>query len=137
MKKNPSAHCCSSSRRKKRVRNATKHWICEKVKDWLIQDATLGASALQEKLKEHYKVTIHYKRVFDGKNLALKHLYGDWDSSFDNLYRFKAQVESCCPGSLVIIDHHTIADEIRFRRFFFILKPCIEGFLSGCRPYWQ
>ena len=72
MKKNPSAHCCSSSRRKKRVRNATKHWICEKVKDWLIQDATLGASALQEKLKEHYKVTIHYKRVFDGKNLALK-----------------------------------------------------------------
>ncbi|XP_066361349.1 uncharacterized protein [Miscanthus floridulus] len=107
VKKNPSAHCCSSSRRKKRVRNATRHWICEKVKDWLIQDATLGASALQEKLKEHYKVTIHYKRVFDGKNLALKHLYGDWDSSFDNLYRFKAQVESCCP----------------------------EGFLSGCRPY--
>ena len=118
VKKNPSAHCCSSSRRKKRVRNATKHWICEKVKDWLIQDATLGASELQEKLKEHYKVTIHYKREFDGKNLALKHLYGDWDSSFDNLYRFKAQIESCCPGSLVIIDHHTIANEIRFRRFF-------------------
>jgi len=117
------------------VRNATRHWICEKVKDWLIHDATLGASALQEKLKEHYKVTIHYKRVFDGKNLALKHLYGDWDSSFDNLYIFKAQVESCCLGSLVIIDHHTIVDELRFRRFFFALKPCIEGFLSGCRPY--
>jgi hypothetical protein len=64
----------------------------------------------------------------------LKHLYGDWDSSFDNLYRFKAQVKSCCPSSLVIIDHHTIANEIRFRRFF-ALKPCIEGFLSGCRPY--
>jgi hypothetical protein len=42
-----------------------------------VRNATLGASALQEKLKEHYKVTIHYKRVFDGKNLALKHLYGD------------------------------------------------------------
>jgi hypothetical protein len=38
-----------------------------------------------------------------------------------NEARFKAQVESCCPGSLVIIDHHTIADEIGFRRFF-----CLE-----------
>jgi hypothetical protein len=91
------------------------------VKDCLIQDATLGVSTLQEKLKEHYKITIHYKRVFDGNNLALKHLHGDWDNSFDNLYRFMAQVESCCPGSLVIINHHTIEDEIRFRRFF---SPC-------------
>jgi hypothetical protein len=65
----------------------------------------------------------------------LKHLYGDWDSSFDNLYRFKAQIESCYPGSLVIIDHHTINDKIKFRRLFFALKPCIDGFLNGCRPY--
>ena len=37
--------------------------------------------------------------------------------------------------SIVLIDHHTINGKIRFRRFFFALKPCIEGFLSGCRPY--
>lgn len=24
---------------------------------------------------------------------------------------------------------------IRFRRLFFALKPCIDGFLGGCRPY--
>ncbi|XBI79870.1 hypothetical protein VPH35_089192 [Triticum aestivum] len=70
-----------------------------------------------------------------GKLLALKQLYGDWDISFDNLYRFKAQVESCCPGSIVQIDHHTINGKIRFRRIFVAMKPCIEGFLSGCRPY--
>jgi hypothetical protein len=35
----------------------------------------------------------------------------------------------------VIIDHHTISGKIRFRRMFFALKPCIEDFLSGCRPY--
>jgi hypothetical protein len=81
------------------------------------------------------KVNIPYNRVYDGKELALKHHYGDWDSSFDNLYRFKAQIERYCPGSLVIIDHHTINDEIRIRRFFFALKSCIDGFLNGCRPY--
>jgi hypothetical protein len=135
VKKNPCNHDCSSARRKKKVKNATKYWVCEKVKDWLIEDATLGAKELQKKLKEHHKVYIHYKRVYMGKLLALQQLYGDWDSSFDNLYRFKAQVESCCPGSIVQIDHHTINGKIRFKRIFVALKPCIDGFLSGCRPY--
>ena len=67
--------------------------------------------------------------------LALNQLYGNWDSSFDNLFRFKSAIEQCCPGSMVIIDHHTVNEKIRFRRLFFALKPCIEGFLSGCRPY--
>ena len=60
-----------------------------KVKDWLIADATLGVRELQKKLKKHHKVSIHYKRVYMGKELALRPLYGDWDSSFDNLFRFK------------------------------------------------
>jgi len=51
-----------------------------------------------------------------GKDLALKQLYGNWDSSFDNLCRIKAQVESCCPGSLVVIVHHTINSMVRFRK---------------------
>jgi hypothetical protein len=70
-----------------------------------------------------------------GKQLALNQLYGDWDRSFDNLYRFKAVIEKSSPGSLVFIDHHTIKDKTRFRRSFFALKPCIDGFLTGCRPY--
>ena len=28
-----------------------------------------------------------------------------------------------------------VDDKIIFRRFFFALKPCIDGFLAGCRPY--
>jgi hypothetical protein len=67
--------------------------------------------------------------------LADKQLFGSWDSSFDNLYRFKAEVERCNPRSFVVIDHYKIADQIRFNRFFFAMKPCIDGFLKGCRPY--
>ena len=100
------------------MKNETKFWICEKVKDFLIADATLGATELQKKLKEHHKVNINYKRVYDGNEIALKQLYGDWDSSFDNLFKFKAQIDSCCPGNLVIIDHHTVEEKIKFRRFF-------------------
>ena len=76
-----------------------------------------------------------YKRVYAGKELAHKRLFGSWDKSFNNLYRFKAEVERCSPDSFVVIDHHTIADQIRFNRLFFAMKPCIDGFLNGCRPY--
>jgi len=105
VRKNPSGHECSS----------TKHWVCDKVKYWIIADATIGAAELKKKLKEHHKVSVPYKRVYMGKVLALKQLYGDWESSFDNLYRFKEKVESTCPGSIVVINHHTINEKFRFR----------------------
>ncbi|WVZ48943.1 hypothetical protein U9M48_000330, partial [Paspalum notatum var. saurae] len=61
VRKNPFAHDCFSTRRKKKVKNATKHWVYEtlagsyQVKDFLIDDATLKAKALQKKIKERYK----------------------------------------------------------------------------------
>ena len=73
--------------------------------------------------------------MYAGKELARTQLFGSWDSSFNNLYRFKAEVKRCCPGSFVVIDHHKIAEKVRFHRMFFAMKPCIDGFLNGCRPY--
>jgi hypothetical protein len=70
-----------------------------------------------------------------GKQLTLNQLYGDWDCSFDNLYRFKAAIEKSFPTSHVFIDHYTIKDKIRFMRPLFFLKPCIDVFLTGRRPY--
>jgi hypothetical protein len=135
VKVNTLKHACSSSRRRKSVKNATKHWICWKVKDFLIQDATLGAKYLCQRLKENHKVSIPYMRVYKGKQLALKQLYGDWESSFDNLFSFKEQVESSCPDSSVVIDRYEVNGKFRFRRLFFAMKPCIDGFINGCRPY--
>jgi hypothetical protein len=57
-----------------------------------------------------------------GKELAFRQIYGDWDSSFNNLFWFKAQVESTCPGSLVVIDHHNVSGKIRIKRFFLCLE---------------
>ena len=75
------------------MKAATKFWICEKIKDWLAEDSTIGPTELKRKLKEHYKVSISYKRVYDGKLLAMDKLFGNWKQSFDKLYKFKAQIE--------------------------------------------
>ena len=73
--------------------------------------------------------------MYNGRNLALDKIFGPWDKSFDNLYRLKAQLEETSPGTLVVIDHHTINNKLRFNRLFFALKPCVDGFFRGCRPY--
>ncbi|WVZ87149.1 hypothetical protein U9M48_033836 [Paspalum notatum var. saurae] len=135
VKKNPRPHKCTSARRSKNVKNATKFWICEQVKYWLMEDSRVGPKKLQWRIKDKYNVQLPYKRVFDGKCLAQTELFGSWDSSFDNLFRFKKEVERSCLGSSVVIDHHTIEGKIRFNRLFFAMKPCIDGFLNGCRPY--
>ncbi|WVZ50610.1 hypothetical protein U9M48_001849 [Paspalum notatum var. saurae] len=135
VKKNPHRHTCTSTRRSKNVKNATKFWICEQVKDWLIEDSRVEAKELQWRIKDKHKVQLPYSRVFAGMRLAQTELFGSWDSSFDNLFRFKKEVERSCPGSSVVIDHHTVNGKIRFNRLFFAMKPCIDGFLNGCRPY--
>ena len=100
----------------------THFWVCDQVLDWLKEDGTLGATVLKKKLKETYKVDVTYKKVYLGKQLAMDKIYGPWNKSFDNLYRFKAQIEESSPGSFVVIDHHTIDNKIRFNRFFFCFE---------------
>jgi len=34
-----------------------------------------------------------------------------------------------------VIDNHIINNKLRFNRFFFAMKACVDGFLRGCRPY--
>ena len=66
----------------------------------------------------------------------MKALYGDWANTFRMLYSFKAEVEKRSPGSVVEIDTKVSDDgKVFFFKFFMALKPCIDGFKAGCRPY--
>ena len=82
VKTNPFPHECSSTRRSETIKAASKFWICEKVKDWLLEDATVGAKELQRRIHETHKVKINYKRVHVGRELAISKLYGIWRESF-------------------------------------------------------
>ena len=63
-------------------------------------------------------------------------MYGDWANTFRMLYNFKAEAEKRSPGSVVEIDTEVSPlGEVKFSKFFMALKPCIDGFKAGCRPY--
>jgi hypothetical protein len=106
----------------------TQFWVCEQVLDWLKEDGKLGAKELKRKLKESHKIDVTYRKVYLGKQLAMDKLYGPWAESFDNLYRFKAQIEDSSPGSFVVIGHHTINNKIRFNRLFFCFQSLCRWF---------
>jgi hypothetical protein len=99
----------------------TQHWVCEQVLDWLKENGTVGVKKLKRRLKERHKIDVTYKKVYLGKQLAMDKIYGPWGESFDNLCKFKAQLEDTSPGSFVVIDHHTINNKKRFNRLFFLL----------------
>jgi hypothetical protein len=110
-------------------------WVATKAVSILRDYPKMGAKELQVKLQNDYKVTISYDKVWRGKEEALAELYGKWDESFELLFRWKAEVMKRCPGSVVEIDVFENDEELYFHRFFCALKPCIDGFLEGCRPY--
>ena len=78
LKRNPYEHDYHSTRRTGKVKGATKHWVCEKVKDWVSENPKVTAKELQRRIKDEYKVVVHYKRVYHGKELAHTQLFGDW-----------------------------------------------------------
>ena len=67
--------------------------------------------------------------------LALDQINGSYEDSFGLLFNWKAEIEARSPGSIVEIELSRKKDGTYFKRVFVSFKPCIEGFLGGCRPY--
>lgn len=84
---------------------ASKSWICFKVIDCVKEDPSVTSMELRRRLHDKYKIWILYNKVYRGRELASKRLFGNWDDSFDKLYAWKAEVEKRSPESIVAIDH--------------------------------
>jgi len=114
---------------------ASNNWVAERVVEFLKEDSTLGPTELQRKLKNMYALKVPYIKVFRGKEKALEMIFGKWDDSYDLLPTYRAELLKSAPGSIVELDNENHQWDVYFRRFFVALKPCIDGFLQGCRPY--
>jgi hypothetical protein len=114
---------------------ASNNWVAERVVEFLMKDSTMGPMELQRKLKKKYTLEVPYNRVFRGKEKALDMIFGKWDDSYDLLPTYRAKLLKSTPGSIVELDTENHLGDVCFRRFFMAVKPCIDGFLQGCRPY--
>jgi len=97
---------------------ASQAWVAERAIPLLKRKPNIGPKAVQEELQHKYKIEIPYQTVFYGRQRAANKLFGNWDDSFDWLYRFKAEVESKSPESVLEIDTETVDDKVHLRNFF-------------------
>jgi len=115
---------------------ASNKWVAERIVDLLREDPDIKPKELEKRLNKRYSIQIPYDRVFRGKERAMDIIYGKWDDSYNLLPTYKAELLRVVPDSIVDIDtEKDEKDDVCFRRFFVALKPCIDGFLLGCRPY--
>lgn len=108
--------------------------VCRSSQGLLIEDPSLGPKELKRRLQEKFHVDVSYFKVWAAKEAAFEKIQGSWDDSFNLLYSFKAEAEKKCPGSMVDIEYTLVKERHLFNRVFVALKPCIDGFLYGCRP---
>lgn len=101
----------------------------------MLEDSTMGPMELQRRLKKKYGFEVPYNKVFRGKEKALDMIFGKWDDSYDLLPTYRAKLLKSVLGSIVELDTEVHQGDVCFRRFFVALKPCIDGFLQGCRLY--
>ena len=67
--------------------------------------------------------------------MALDEVMGGWEDNFVHVFSQKREIEKRSPDSVVEIEWEVVDKKRRFSRMFVALKPCIDGFLHGCRPY--
>jgi hypothetical protein len=100
-----------------------------------MKDLNMGAKKIQEELEDKYQVKIGYGTVHKGFVMAGEQIHGTWEESFGYLFNFKVEIELRMPGSVVEIDVVNKEEGVFFYRIFCCLKPSIDGFLNGCRPF--
>jgi len=114
---------------------ATNHWVKDRVINWLREDPTLGPKVLKGKLEDKYCIQVSYYVVWDGWQMALDEILGGWEDIFVHVFSWKREIEKRSPGSIIEVEWDVENNKRRFSRMFVALKPCIDGFLEGCRPY--
>jgi hypothetical protein len=90
---------------------------------------------LQAELKKKCKLDVPYDRVFRGKETTLDMINGKLDDSYTLLPTYQVELMKSMPSSVVEMDTEVHNGDVCFRRFIVALKPRIDGFLQGCKPY--
>jgi hypothetical protein len=130
----PHEHTCSSTTTID-GKIVSKSWVSNRVTDWLRKNPSAGAKEVQSKLEDDFHVKVTYNKAWSGRHAALDQIHGSWEESFQTLYNFKCELENKCPESIVEIDSERVGNRVFFSKIFVSLKPCIDGFIHGCRPY--
>ena len=130
----PAEHNCATTKLRE-GKMASQGWCADRLSDWVKKNPNKGPKDAKEKLEGDYGIKLKYSKAWSGLQVALDQIHGSYEDSFQLLFSWAAQMEISSPGSIVQIELDKVGEQNRFKRIFVALKPCIDGFLAGCRPF--
>jgi hypothetical protein len=114
----------------------TQGWVADRLTEWVKNNPNKGAKDAKEKVEADYGIKLKYSKAWSVLKVALEQVHGTYEESFQLLFNWKAQLELSIPGSIIEIELvKKKKKKKRFKRIFVALKPCVDGFIAGCRTY--
>ncbi|KAJ1693179.1 hypothetical protein LUZ63_009877 [Rhynchospora breviuscula] len=123
---NPS-HTCSNEHN---IKFLSVHWLVKKYLDTFRADPNWSLSGIQHRIRTDLYLEISRQKAWNVRSKALKIILGNEAKQYSRLNCYASELKKTNPGSTVVFD---LRNSI-FKRAYFCLAACKEGFLAGCRP---
>ncbi|CAI9280173.1 unnamed protein product [Lactuca saligna] len=127
-------HTCLQTRK---LRACTASLICKKIIDQVEADPKIPLRAIQDHFQKTYQVGISMDKVFRAKDMARKHVTGDYTKQFELLRDYALELQATNPDTTVKIDvcpnGNPASPTRQFRRIYVCLGPLKKGFKACLR----
>lgn len=129
-------HRCVQSRS---IKACTSKFLATTILQQVEGNPTIPVKALRVELQKTYEVGMSRMKVFRAKQLAQKHVYGDYEKQYSLLRDYVLELQQCNPGTTVKIDVYSEPNanlETRmFKRIYVCLGALKLGFKAGLRDF--
>ncbi|XP_073121759.1 uncharacterized protein [Henckelia pumila] len=125
-------NCGENNLRSRGHPRADAYWIANVVKEKLRGEPSYRPYTMQMDLQRDFRVELEYRKVWNGKELAMHDIHGTDEGCYDRLRWYCDDVKNTNPGSVVECEIEPLTK--KFRRLFICFHACVVGFVSGCRP---
>lgn len=114
----------------------TSDFVCNAIRDLIQADPSLKIRAIVQVVKDKFHYTITYKRAWLAKQKAIASIFGDWETSYEELPKYMQALQESNRGTVVhwwTMPSQEDPSVHIFCRVFWAFKPSIDGF-KHCRP---
>ena len=108
--------------------------IANEILDLVNKDPKVNIQAIGAFVKTVFNCTTSYRKLWIVKQKAMAHIFGSWDTSYQELPKWMRALQDFNPGSCVkfVTKEANVSNCVEFDYIFWIFGPSIEGF-KHCR----
>ncbi|XP_050895856.1 uncharacterized protein LOC127102541 [Lathyrus oleraceus] len=142
--KSSGPHTCTTTSMSQDHTKLSSEMISKSIMEVVNRDASLKVKVIIAHVVEKYRYIISYKKTWIAKCKAIESLYGNWETSYNDLPQWILVMKTYLPGTIIELqslpvisnDGSYLGDQRIFHRLFWAFRPCIRGF-AYCKPIVQ